>query len=317
MKEDLKKVPLFTCLEDNVLKKLGSITREAQFQEDEVIFEEGSPGDTLFIVEEGEVEIRKLIHKKEKKFKTLARLSSGDIFGEMALFDLKPRSASAYAVKKSVLLKIDGKKFQKFLYEDTKTASKLLSVFVTTLSRRLRQTNRELIALYETGKIIGERQDLRSLSKKILREILLAIPEIDAGLFAFFNEFGDVYEVLTQEGYSMSEDERFIDKNEPLVSEVMNSKKIVVINDLKRDERFRNLAERFYSGPSIMLCPIVVMDNIFGLVIVTNKTRANAFTSEDASLLTAVTSQVSGAFQHAKYAEEQENQKRLKRVFIR
>lgn len=317
MKKNLKKLPLFKGLEDDVIKKLVLITAKLQFQEKEVIFEEGSPSDALFILEDGEVEIRKSIHKKEEKFKTLARLFRGDIFGEMAFFDSKPRSASAYAVKKCTLLKIDGEKFQKFLYADTKTASKLLSAFIAVLSGRLRQTSRELVALYETGKTIGEKQDLPSLSKKILKQILLAIPEAEAGLLAFFNEFADEYEVLAHEGYSMNEEERFINKNDLLVSEAINSKKIVLVNDLKKDKRFKGVEKRFYSGPSIMLCPMMVMDNILGIVVVTNKTKTQAFTSDDAGLLIAITSQVTSAFQHAKYMQEEDNRERLKRVFVR
>jgi GAF domain-containing protein len=235
----------------------------------------------------------------------------------MALFDSKPRSASAHCVKKCTLLKINGNDFQRLLQEDTKIASKLLSAFISVMSGKLRQTSRELVTLYETGKIIGERQDLSSLSKKILKQVLFAIPEADAGLFALFNKFTDEYEVLAQEGYNITEEDKIIDKNETLVFETVNSGKTILIPNLKEDKRFKNATDKFYFGSSILSSPLMTMDKILGIVILTNKTNNNAFTPDNINLLSAVTSQTASAIQNAKHLQEEEDRKRLGRVFIR
>jgi CRP-like cAMP-binding protein len=82
MIKNLQNIPLFQGLDEDVLKKLSSIITEQKFDEGEEIFKEGSLGDTLFIIEDGEVEIRKLINVEEGRYKALAIMFSGDFFGK-------------------------------------------------------------------------------------------------------------------------------------------------------------------------------------------------------------------------------------------
>lgn len=317
MIKKLQNIPLFHNLDEGVLEKLSSIITECKFDEKEEIFKEGEIGDALFIIEEGEIEIRKLISEEEGRFKTLAKLFRGEYFGEMALFDEKPRSASAHCIIKSNIFKIRGSDFQRQLQEDTKTASVLLSAIIFTMSGRLRQTSRELVTLYETGKIVGERQNITTSSKKILKQILFAIPEADAGLFAIFNEFTDEYEVTSCEGYHLTEDNKIIDKNESLVFDAVSKQETILLSNIDDYKKIKDIKDRFYFGPSLLLSPMMVQDNVLGMVILTNKTKKNAFTSDNANLLSAVTSQVASAIQNAKHLKEEDDRKRLERKFIR
>ena len=72
---------------DEVFKRYGRA-----YKPGEVIFREGDAGETMFIIQEGEVRIHKRVRDKET---TLAVLKDGDFFGEMAIIDKEPRSASA------------------------------------------------------------------------------------------------------------------------------------------------------------------------------------------------------------------------------
>ena len=67
----------------------GSFTAGSQ------IFDEGDKGDNLYLITNGSVEIRKMLGDAPKVLTTLGK---GDIFGEMALFDGRPRAAAAHAV---------------------------------------------------------------------------------------------------------------------------------------------------------------------------------------------------------------------------
>lgn len=312
MLKNLQNISLFHNLDKDILSKLSLITTEQKFDEGDEIFKEGSLGDALFIILDGEVEIRKLISKEEEKYKTLAILSDGDFFGEMALFDQKLRSASANCTKQATLLKIKGDDFQKLLHEDTKSASNVLSSFISVISERLRQTSRELVTLYETGKIIGEKENISSLSKKILKQILFAIPQADAGAIAIFNEFTDEYEILAQEGYVITEEDKIIHKNEKLILEIANLRKAILISNFKDDEK-----NRFYFGSSIILSPLLVMNKILGVIVITSKSKGKSFTSDNLNLVFAVASQVASALQNVKHLQEEEDRKRLKRVFVR
>jgi CRP/FNR family cyclic AMP-dependent transcriptional regulator len=75
-----------------------------KFQDGQVIFEEGSNGDWIYVVDEGEVEISKKVGGRRMVIETL---NEGDVFGEMAYIDKEPRSATATAKGKTVVGIID------------------------------------------------------------------------------------------------------------------------------------------------------------------------------------------------------------------
>ncbi len=313
MNEKLKNLSLFRELPDEIIEKIAPISSEESFGEDTLIFDEGTPGDTLYVIESGEVAIKKLISKEENTFKTLAVMREGNFFGEMALFESKPRSASAFANTACTLVKISGTEFQKLLKSDAQAASVLLSGFISVISNRLRQTSHELVTLYETGKIIGTVHDPETLSQKILHQIMFAIPEADAGLVGIWNEFTEEFDVLALSGFSLPEETKSIDKNEALAHHVMQAKEPVLIDELENDARFKEIQERFYFGKSMILCPFIHLDKILGVFILANKNKTSAFTSDNVNLVSAVTSQAASAIQNARHAKDEELRARLQR----
>lgn len=99
------------------------------------IFREGDSGNQMFLIVEGEVEIRK--KTTEKSTTTLATLKKGDFFGEMAMVERKPRSASAIAVTDCRLLALDQNAFMSLIEQNSDFAVRMIKV----LSTRLRRTN--------------------------------------------------------------------------------------------------------------------------------------------------------------------------------
>ena len=83
--------------------------REKLFQANSVIFEEGDIGDAAYIIRSGEVEIRKGVRGNNPL--RLAVLGKGDILGEMALFDDRPRMASAIALTNVEVIKMSKQEF--------------------------------------------------------------------------------------------------------------------------------------------------------------------------------------------------------------
>ena len=93
-----------------------------------VIFREGDPGDFMYGVQDGEVE---LIHGEQ----SLAIVGPGSIFGEMALIDNAPRTATAIAVTDCKLVPVDKHYFQFLVHETPTFAARVMQ----TLSKRLRE----------------------------------------------------------------------------------------------------------------------------------------------------------------------------------
>lgn len=136
----LKKVPLFSDVTTSDLKLLQKIGKVRKFAKGEVIFTEDTSGDCLYIVLSGRV---KIYAQSGQKKKTLAYLERGEHFGEMALLDLEPRSASSEALDDCELLVIKKSDFRTLLAKDPGISLQIMR----TLSHRLRLANKEIESL--------------------------------------------------------------------------------------------------------------------------------------------------------------------------
>jgi CRP-like cAMP-binding protein len=110
-----------------------------------VIFKEGDPGNIMYILVEGAVELRKEAQGAEIVLKTIDQ--KNDFFGEMALIDGKPRSATAVAIKPTRLIPVDINAFEKMVLTNGKFAWKIIGI----LSDRIRETNKQLEGLLNTS----------------------------------------------------------------------------------------------------------------------------------------------------------------------
>ncbi len=105
------------------------------FEPGQVIFKEGDHGEQMFIIIQGEVEIRKRTSMDTAR--TLSTFKPGDVFGEMALIENKPRSATAVATKASRMLIMNEPLFMAMIERNPDFARKMIQV----LSERLRKAN--------------------------------------------------------------------------------------------------------------------------------------------------------------------------------
>ena len=129
----LKTVDLFQDIPGELLSQISQISRTKNYEQGEVIFKEGDSGDSMFIVINGEVSIK-------KKEKIIAKLEKGASLGEMALLDNETRSADAVADKDSVLLKIN----QDVFYELMEGNADIMKQIVRLLTSRIRDANSRL-----------------------------------------------------------------------------------------------------------------------------------------------------------------------------
>jgi len=140
--ELLKKVYLFNGLSMSELVEILKLCRQKSFRKDDIIFDEGSPGDSCFIVEKGSVRISKVVPNAGEEALTV--MHAGDYFGEMSLIDGANRSASAIANEDTLCLIITKNDLDRLMAEDALLGNKLLRSFCTTLAARLRGMNDKL-----------------------------------------------------------------------------------------------------------------------------------------------------------------------------
>ncbi len=114
---------------------LGKVYRDG-----EEIVRQGETGDCMYVIQTGQAEA---IQGKEGKEVRLAVLGEGDVFGEMALFERMPRSATVRALGAVRVLTIDKKTFLRQVHEDPSLAFRILQ----KMSYRIRELDTELFRL--------------------------------------------------------------------------------------------------------------------------------------------------------------------------
>jgi CRP/FNR family cyclic AMP-dependent transcriptional regulator len=101
-----------------------------------VLFREGDPGGEMYVIQSGEVEISRIMGDKRQ---TLAVLPPGEFFGEMAIVNDRPRSATATIKKRARLLVIDGDTFEAMLRGKTEIAVRMIKAMASRLERANQQ----------------------------------------------------------------------------------------------------------------------------------------------------------------------------------
>ena len=125
----------FSSFTNRELLRLLNICETRNFEPEEVIFKEGEPGDTMYIVLSGQISIRKQFPDGVKE---LTVINPGESFGEMAILDNDPRSADAVAAWDATVFEIDNATLQE---DDSVLALKLSRQIAVMLARKIRAFN--------------------------------------------------------------------------------------------------------------------------------------------------------------------------------
>ena len=138
---DLKKIPLFSELTEQEIYQVMKLSFSKQYAQGSTLFLEGMPGEVLYIVKHGKVDILK---KSPQGEVLLSSLGEGEFLGEMSLIDDSPRSATARVAVPSELIVITRKCFQDMLKGDPHISAVLLMHFLKVMGSRLRATDKRL-----------------------------------------------------------------------------------------------------------------------------------------------------------------------------
>jgi len=138
--KDLMKIPILSPLKERDIKNLIKMSKIKTYEPREVICEEGLNDKWIYFLTKGRVRI-------VKEGRELSVLETrGDMFGEMSVIDGAPRSASVYAIEKTVCLATDTLYIEK-LQDHEKIVFQYLiyRIFAEILAARLRESNIELV----------------------------------------------------------------------------------------------------------------------------------------------------------------------------
>jgi CRP/FNR family transcriptional regulator, cyclic AMP receptor protein len=155
--EQLRKVNLFLALNDNELEMISRIAHAKTVRKGQVIFQEGEPGDSFYMILRGRVKVS--LYDESGKEYVLDVIKSGEYFGELSLIDGLPRSANLISLEGSEFLTINRHDFIRLLMENPAIMVSLLK----TCSNRLRAADERIrgLAFYSVeGRILNYLIDL-------------------------------------------------------------------------------------------------------------------------------------------------------------
>jgi CRP/FNR family cyclic AMP-dependent transcriptional regulator len=150
----LRNIPLFKEMSPQEIMLVVLAGESVWYGKGDMIFREGTEGDALYIIKSGEVRVAKYDgHGVERD---LAILTTGEHFGELALIDNLPRSASAFAVSDSEIIRIPRSNFEDLLKHHEGIERKFYKAFTRILAERLRKQNDNFTFSQEMGDLIHE-----------------------------------------------------------------------------------------------------------------------------------------------------------------
>ncbi|HKZ69706.1 MAG TPA: DUF1003 domain-containing protein [Anaerolineales bacterium] len=155
----LEEVPFFKLLDSDERKALAAVLDNTNLPAGRVLFNFGDPGDALYLVRTGKVELYVKDHTGEKI--TLIEAGPGDFFGELSLLDNGPRTATALALEDTELLVLDRGDLLLFLRKKPDAALDMLTV----MGQRIRQSG-ELLRGRVTRNVNEEVEDKRTVIEK-------------------------------------------------------------------------------------------------------------------------------------------------------
>src|SRR6266404_4312222 len=135
----LRRLKLLAGMTDEQLERFAEFTEVQKVPLSSTIVKQGDHGDAMYLILEGEISVRMKVGGADT---TLAILTAGDFFGDIALFDHGPRSADVVATANCVLLRISETAFNEIARNAPDLATPFLRALGRTLTARIRAGNK-------------------------------------------------------------------------------------------------------------------------------------------------------------------------------
>ena len=314
--DQLKQIAVLQELDDAALTGLARAVEERQCADGQAIFAEGDPGDAMFFISAGAVRIEKETGTDASGRKTLAVLGAGDYFGEMSLFDRKPRSASAVASGPTRLLRLSQAAFDALPKEGSRVGMSVLFAMIRTSGERIRRLNAQVIVYDEIGKAIGESESLEQLLEVVLRQLCRATLA-DWGLVALRAQFSDRIEARSTVNLQLTAAQREdVGAGKGIVGQALGTSREQLVQNFAEEEAFKSCARLGFETPALLLAPIQVQDQSLGLILLGGQ-QPGQFDPNDLNLARGVARQAAQAILNARHREEEQARARHGRQFVR
>ncbi len=265
------------------------------YSDNDIIFREGETGDVLYVIQSGKVRITKKIPSGDL---TIAILNEGDIFGEMAIFDRLPRSATAMAYGKARILTVDKKKLFQTISKDPTLAFKI----VETMSKRIRKIDDELTKVKRNKlDILHICIDIDEICEFVMEEARNIIHAENGSLMLLDDEERSL-SIKAAFGTEWDPKIRFV-LGEGIAGDVLKTGRAELVNNASLDLRYISGEAEI---KSLLCVPLKWKGNIFGVINMSNSSE-KLFTMDELKILHSIAMYASISIENAKTCSNLKN----------
>ena len=236
IKEVVKQIPFFSELNDDELREIIRIGQEQSVESGKLLFKKGDPGDYMYVIIEGRVRI---FHKEEDQEISLSTLDKGAFFGELALIDGRPRSASVLTLTPCHLFYLGRENFLDLLSHSTH----ILSDFIRGLSAKIRVSSEDFVVASLEKRHIEDQAEI-DRHRAISQMVAGVAHEINTPISIAYQGARLISDTLSLDSISeLVQDE---DLQEGL-SDILDASKLIEANIQRADKlikSFKNLSVR-------------------------------------------------------------------------
>jgi putative methionine-R-sulfoxide reductase with GAF domain len=255
------------------------------YSDGEVIFQEGEEGDRMYVVQAGRVRITK---KSPAGELPIAILETGEIFGEMALFDRLPRSATASAIGNTRILGIDKQKLFQTIDRDPSLVFRLIE----SMSSRIRRLDEEFAQVKR--KRLGLCIDVEETCNFVIEEAKNII-NAENGSVMLLDQDRKSLEIRAAFG-AVWDPREMLTVGDGIAGDVIRTGKAELVNNVSADPRFKTGK----AGITSLLCvPLKWRGSAFGVINMSYSSR-KLFSIEDLKMLRSLSIYASIAIENAR-----------------
>ncbi|MCL4790004.1 MAG: cyclic nucleotide-binding domain-containing protein [Verrucomicrobia bacterium] len=314
--EELKCIAVLRDMDREALGRLAAVLEERRYADGQTVFAEEEPGDSMYFIKEGGVRIEKRAQTAATAQKVLTVLEAGDYFGEMALLDQKPRSASAVASGGARVLRLSKAAFDQLQAGGSAVGMNVLFAMIRTSSDRIRRLSTQLVVYDEVGKAIGEARELLTLLNVILQQ-LAAATTADWGLLLLRSQFSDQLEVRAQWNLTLSATQlEAVANAQGFLGPVQQNPNDLLVANFDDHDKFKACARLGFETASLLVSPITIEDQFLGLIVLGDHERDH-FDLNSLHLVRGVARQTAQAILNARHREEEQARSRHSRQYVR
>lgn len=315
--ELLRHIAVLKAMDEAALARLAGVLEARDHADGESVFREGDPADGMYFIASGAVRVEKRTQAAGGPgAKTLAILEPGDYFGEMALLDRQPRSASAVASGPTRTLRLSTEAFSLLHGGAGHAGLSVLFAMIRTCGDRIRRLSAQVVVYDEVGKAIGEARDLDQLLAVVLRQLGGAL-EADRGLVLLRGQFSDRLESRATLNLALTPaQQQDVAAGRGLLARLGAESGGHVVRDFGSDALFADCPKLGFETPALLWAPIRLGDQSLGLILLGGQ-QPGQFDLNHLQLVLGVARQTAQAIVNARHREEEQARARHGRQFVR